>query len=167
MPIALVGITLLLIWQFNSFRRPVIIMMTIPLVFIGAAIGLLSTGAFFSFTAMLGLFSLAGIIVNNGIVLIDRIDSERESGLSVYDATISACIVRMRPILMTTLTTVLGLMPMMLFGGELWYPMSVVIIFGLAISSILTLGFVPVLYVTFFSIDTSKLSTWFKKTQII
>jgi len=64
---------------------------------------------------------------------------------------------------MTTLTTVLGLMPMMLFGGELWYSMSVVIIFGLALSSILTLGFVPVLYVTFFSIDISKISIWFKK----
>jgi len=64
---------------------------------------------------------------------------------------------------MTTLTTVLGLMPMMLFAGELWYPMSVVIIFGLALSSILTLGFVPVLYVTFFSIDISKISIWFKK----
>jgi len=63
---------------------------------------------------------------------------------------------------MTTLTTVLGLMPMMLFAGELWYPMSVVIIFGLALSSILTLGFVPVLYVTFFSIDISKISIWFK-----
>jgi len=64
---------------------------------------------------------------------------------------------------MTTLTTVLGLMPMMLFGGKLWYPMSVVIIFGLALSSILTLGFVPVLYATFFSIDISKISIWFKK----
>jgi len=64
---------------------------------------------------------------------------------------------------MTTLTTVLGLMPMMLFGGELWYLMSVVIIFGLALSSILTFGFVPVLYVTFFSIDISKISIWFKK----
>ncbi len=152
MPIALVGITLLLIWQFNSIRRPAIIMLTIPLVLIGAALGLLTTGAFFSFTAMLGLFSLAGIIINNGIVLIDRIDLERKDGLSVHDATIAACIARMRPILMTTLTTVLGLIPMMLFGGALWYPMSIVIIFGLAVSSILTLGFVPVLYVAFFSV---------------
>ena len=116
---------------------------------------------------MLGLFSLAGIIINNGIVLIDRIDSERENGLSVYDATMNACVVRMRPILMTTLTTVLGLMPMMLFGGALWYPMSVVIIFGLGVSSILTLGFVPVLYVIFFSTDTKKLSIWLERLHIV
>ena len=167
MPIALIGIVLLLIWQFNSIRRPAIIMLTIPLVLIGATLGLLSTGAFFSFTAMLGLFSLAGIIINNGIVLIDRIDSERENGLSVYDATMNACVVRMRPILMTTLTTVLGLMPMMLFGGALWYPMSVVIIFGLGVSSILTLGFVPVLYVIFFSTDTKKLSIWLERLHIV
>ena len=166
MPIALIGIALLLIWQFNSIRRPVIIMLTIPLILIGATIGLLMTGAFFSFTAMLGLFSLAGIIINNGIVLIDRIDSECENGLSVYDATMNACMSRMRPILMTTLTTVLGLIPMMLFGGALWYPMSVVIIFGLSVSSILTLGFVPVLYVMFFNNDGLKLGIWFKKSQL-
>jgi multidrug efflux pump subunit AcrB len=68
----------------------------------------------------------------------------------VREETIEACLARMRAILMTTLTTILGLIPMMLFGGYLWYPMSVVIIFGLAIGTILTLGFVPVLYVIFF-----------------
>ena len=165
MPLALVGIVLLLIWQFNSIRRPTIILLTIPLTLIGAAAGLLITGAFFSFTAMLGLFSLAGIIINNGIVLIDRIDSERAKGLSVHDATVNACIARMRPILMTTLTTVLGLIPLMLFGGALWYPMSIVIMFGLGISSILTLGFVPVLYVAFFSVDGSWLRQCYEKPK--
>ena len=150
MPIGLLGIILLLVWQFNSIRRPVIILMTIPLTLIGAAAGLLLTGAYLSFTAVLGIFSLAGIIVNNGIVLIDRIDSERATGLDVHDSIINASVSRMRPILMTTLTTVLGLIPLMLFGGALWYPMSIVIIFGLAVSSIFTLGFVPALYSTFF-----------------
>jgi len=146
LPFAMIAIAVLLVLQFNSFRRPTIIMMTIPLVLIGAVAGLLVMKAFFSFTAMLGLFSLAGIIVNNGIVLIDRIDYERDRGQKVNEAIITACIARVRPILMTTLTTILGLIPLTLFGGDMWYPMAVVIMFGLASGTLLTLGLVPVLY---------------------
>lgn len=150
LPFAMVGIIVLLVFQFNSFRRPAIIMLTIPLVIIGAVLGLLVSGAFFSFTALLGIYSLVGIIVNNGIVLIDRIDVERDTGKNVRESIIDACIARMRPILMTTLTTILGLIPMALFGGPMWFPMAVAIMGGLAIGSILTLGFVPVLYSLFF-----------------
>lgn len=150
LPFALIGIVVLLVLQFNSFRRPVIIMLTIPLVVIGAVGGLMLANAFFSFTALLGIYSLVGIIVNNGIVLIDRIDIERDAGASVREAIIEACLARMRPILMTTLTTILGLIPMALFGGAMWFPMAVVIMGGLAVGSILTLGFVPVLYSLFF-----------------
>lgn len=150
LPFALIGIVVLLVLQFNSFRRPTIIMLTIPLVVIGAVLGLFVSGAFFSFTALLGIFSLFGIIVNNGIVLIDRIDIERNDGKNIRDSIIKACLVRMRPILMTTLTTILGLIPMALFGGAMWFPMAVVIMGGLAIGSVLTLGFVPVLYSLFF-----------------
>lgn len=157
LPFALIGIIVLLVLQFNSFRRPVIIMLTIPLVVIGAVLGLLVSGAFLSFTGILGIYSLVGIIVNNGIVLIDRIDIERER-LGVREAIISASLARMRPILMTTLTTILGLIPMALFGGPMWFPMAVVIMGGLAVGSILTLGFVPVLYSLFFR-DRSFLST--------
>ena len=150
LPFAMIGIVILLVLQFNSYRRPAIIMLTIPLVIIGAVAGLMVSNAFFSFTAMLGIFSLFGIIVNNGIVLIDRIDIERENGKNIRNAIIDACLARMRPILMTTLTTILGLIPMAMFGGAMWYPMAVVIMGGLAIGSILTLGFVPVLYSLFF-----------------
>lgn len=150
LPFAMIGIIVLLVLQFNSFRRPAIIMLTIPLVVIGAVMGLMMAGAFFSFTALLGIFSLFGIIVNNGIVLIDRIDIERDNGKSIDNAIIEACLARMRPILMTTLTTILGLIPMALFGGAMWFPMAVVIMGGLAVGSILTLGFVPVLYSLFF-----------------
>ena len=150
LPFALIGIIVLLVLQFNSFRRPAVIMLTIPLVVIGAVLGLFVSGAFFSFTAMLGIFSLFGIIVNNGIVLIDRIDIERDSGKNIRDSIIEACLARMRPILMTTLTTILGLIPMALFGGAMWFPMAVVIMGGLAVGSVLTLGFVPVLYSLFF-----------------
>lgn len=146
LPLALIGITVLLVLQFNSFRRPIIILLTIPLVIIGAYLGLFLGQAFFSFTAILGIFSLFGIIVNNGIVLIDRIDAERLEGKCIQPAIIDACLARMRPILMTTLTTILGLIPMALFGGAMWFPMAVCIMGGLAVGSLLTLGCVPVLY---------------------
>lgn len=150
MPYCLAAIVALLIWQFNSFRRPLIILLTIPLSFIGAAAGLVIMQATFGFMAILGLFSLAGIIINNGIVLIDRIDQERAEGASVRDAIVNAAAARLRPIVMTTVTTVLGLLPLILFGGALWYGMANVIAFGLAVGTLLTLGVVPVLYSLFF-----------------
>ncbi len=145
-PHALFIIVALLVLQFNSFRRPAIILLTIPLVLIGAVAALAVTDAFFDFTAMLGLFSLAGIIINNGIVLIDRIDQGRQAGLEVDAAVREAALVRARPIIMTTITTVVGLLPLALFGGEFWFGMAVVIMGGLAVGTLLTLGFVPVLY---------------------
>ena len=145
LPFAVIGIMILLVLQFNSLRRMAIIMLTIPLVAIGAALGLSLGQAFFSFTAILGIYSLIGIIVNNGIVLLEKMDEELVSGQVVHDAIINACLARVRPILMTTLTTILGLTPMALFGGALWYPMAVTIMGGLAVGSLLTLGFVPVL----------------------
>ena len=146
--LALIGI--ILVWQFNSYRRPLIVVLTIPLVLIGASAGLLLTGAFLDFIGMLGLLSLAGVIINNGIVLIDRVDEERKLGQGIDEAVIAAAMARARPIIMTTLTTILGLFPLMLFGGELWFSMTIVIIFGLAIGTVFTLGFVPVLYSSFF-----------------
>lgn len=145
-PHCLLGIVALLVLQFNSFRRMGIVMSTIPLILIGAVAGLLAFGAHFEFTAMLGLFSLAGIIINNGIVLIDRIDQERDEGLGIDEAVVQACLSRLRPIAITTATTVIGLVPMALFGGQFWYSMSIVIMCGLAAGTVLTLGFVPVMY---------------------
>ena len=145
-PHALFLIVLLLVLQFDSFRRPAIILLTIPLVIIGANFGLAIFGAYFDFTAMLGLFSLAGIIVNNGIVMIDRIDQARNEGLAVDDAVTAAALARARPIIMTTITTIVGLLPLALFGGEFWYGMAIVIMCGLGVGTVLTLGFVPVLY---------------------
>ncbi|MEM9388497.1 MAG: efflux RND transporter permease subunit [Pseudomonadota bacterium] len=145
-PHALFLIILLLVLQFNSFRRTGVVMLTIPLIVIGANFGLAAFDAFFDFTAMLGLFSLAGIIINNGIVLIDRIDQGRKDGLDVDDAIVRAALARTRPIIMTTITTVVGLLPLALFGGEFWYGMAIVIMCGLGVGTVLTLGFVPVLY---------------------
>ena len=101
-----------------------LVLLTIPLILIGANFGLLIFRAYFDFTAMLGLFSLAGIIINNGIVLIDRIDTERQRGLAVDQAITAASLARARPIIMTTITTIVGLVPLALFGGEFWFGMA-------------------------------------------
>jgi multidrug efflux pump subunit AcrB len=149
-PHCLMGIVFLLILQFNSFRRPAIVFLTIPLVLVGATLGLLALNGFLDFVATLGFFSLAGVIVNNGIVLIDRIDQERGAGASTPDAVRTASLARVRPIVMTALTTILGLVPLMLFGGEFWYSMSIVMVFGLAVGTLLSLLLVPSLYLLFF-----------------
>jgi multidrug efflux pump subunit AcrB len=136
MPFCFFGIIVLLVWQFNSFRRPGIILFTIP----------------FDFFGILGLLSLAGVIINNGIVLIDRIDSERAMGTAPYEAVIKSAISRFRPILMTTITTILGVMPLILSVDPLFYSMAGIIAFGLAFGTVLTLGVVPVLYAILFRV---------------
>ncbi|MBT4989204.1 MAG: efflux RND transporter permease subunit [Rickettsiales bacterium] len=149
LPYAIIGMAILIILQFNSFRRTIIILLTIPLVLIGAVFGLWIGNAFLSFTAILGMFSLAGIVINNGIILIDKADIGCREGTDVTTAMTNACIVRLRPILITSLTTIIGLIPMTLFGGDMWYPMAIVIMAGLFVGTVLTLGVVPVLYVLF------------------
>ncbi|MDP8217773.1 MAG: efflux RND transporter permease subunit [Candidatus Theseobacter exili] len=150
LPLALGLIIILLISQFNSIRRSIIIALTIPGMIIGITPGLLITNAPFGFMAMLGMISLMGIIVNNAIMMIDRIEIERGLGQRIEDSIIIAAQHRFRPILMTTITTILGLIPLSLQGGEMWRPMANVIIFGLAFSTILTLVLCPVLYSLFF-----------------
>ncbi|WP_299618967.1 efflux RND transporter permease subunit [Pelagibius sp.] len=152
MPICLAGIVVLLIWQFNSFRRPAIIILTIPLAFAGAFVGLIVMNAPFDFFSILGLFSLAGVIINNGIVLIDRMDSERAAGRTDYEAVVMASLARFRPIMMSTITTVLGVMPLIISFDPLFYSLACILAFGLSLGTMLTLGVVPVLYATFFGI---------------
>jgi multidrug efflux pump subunit AcrB len=152
LPLCLFIIIVILIWQFNSFRRPFIIFCTLPLAFTGAFIGLLVMRAPFDFFGILGLLSLAGVIINNGIVLIDKIDSERAAGLDPYSAVNSAAISRLRPIVMTTVTTVLGVMPLIISVDPLFYSMAVIIASGLIFGTVLTLGVVPVLYTLYFRV---------------
>jgi multidrug efflux pump subunit AcrB len=156
LPMALAGIVVLLIGQFNSFRKGAIILATIPLILIGGTVGLIIMQAPYGFMVLLGFFSLAGILINNGIVLIDRIQTEEADGREPLDAVVTACLARLRPILMTTLTTVLGLVPLILFGGALFYGMASVIAFGLIFATVFTLGFVPVVYTLFFRISTRE-----------
>lgn len=149
MPTALFVMLLALMFQFNSVRRVALTFMTIPLVLIGAPIALLLTGQPLSFFAILGMISLAGIIINNAIVLIDQIDIERQT-LELKDAVISAAEKRVTPITLTTLTTVVGLTPMAISGGALFEPMATLMIGGLLFASIVTLFFVPSAYYLFF-----------------
>ncbi|MCJ8272938.1 MAG: efflux RND transporter permease subunit, partial [Psychrosphaera sp.] len=152
MPLVVGLILILLVMQFNSYRRALIIVLTIPLSMIGTVSGLLVMDAPFGFMVTLGIYSLAGIIINNGIVLIDRIDIERASGKSAYDAIVSSCITRLRPIAMTTITTIMGLMPLIINKDPLFYGLAVVLAFGLGIGTVLTLGVVPVLYAGLFGV---------------
>jgi multidrug efflux pump subunit AcrB len=151
-PVALGIMVLAIILQFNSFRRTLLTFITIPLIVIGIPFGLLLTGQPLSFFGTLGIISLSGIIINNAIVLIDQIDIER-SELDLRDAIVVASEKRLRPILLTSATTVLGLAPMAIAGGALWQPMAVLMMSGLAIASLLTLFFVPAGYLLLFRFD--------------
>ncbi len=142
-------IVLLLIIQFNSFRKMIMVTSTIPLGVIGVVIGLLTFQEPFGFMPFLGVISLAGIVINNAIVLIDRMEIEqKDNGRTVNDAVIMACLQRFRPILLATFTTVLGLIPLYLSGGEMWEGMAVSIMIGLLFGTVITLLFIP----SFFSI---------------
>ena len=128
-------------------------MFTIPLGLIGSALGLLLTGTTISVVVLIGLIMLAGIVVNNAIVLVDYINHLRRSeGLAKIDAVLHAGTARFRPILMTTSTTVLGLLPMALGlgeGAEIRAPMAITVIGGLLVSTLLTLVLIPVVYTLF------------------
>jgi multidrug efflux pump subunit AcrB len=147
-PLCLFGVLICLVGQFNSMRKPIVVLLTVPLAFTGVAIGLLVGGGFNSFMALLGILSLVGIVVNNAIVMLEQIDIEQAGGLEPYDAIITACLARMRPILMTALTTILGMMPIIISRDPLFYDMAITIAFGLAFATVLTLGLAPVLYAT-------------------
>lgn len=158
LPIAGLIIVLLLVGQFNSLRRPLIILLTIPLGFIGVVIGLLVAGSYFGFITLLGVISLAGIVINNGIVLLDRINLEIENGVGPAQAVLEACQRRVRPILLTTCTTVGGMLPLWYGGGPMFEPMAIAIIFGLSFATLLTLVFVPVMYALFFGLSFKEIT---------
>jgi len=138
--------------QFESFPYPLIIMFTVPLAMTGAVYGLYLGGMSVSVIAVIGAIMLAGIVVNNGIVLVDRINQLRHAGQQIGDAVRNAGSERLRPILMTTSTTVLGLLPMAMGlgeGAELRAPLAVTVISGLLLATLLTLVVVPVIYTLF------------------
>ncbi|GAB5520825.1 MAG: efflux RND transporter permease subunit [Rhodothermales bacterium] len=147
--IALLGIFGVLVLQFRSFSQPMIVFAAIPFAITGAVFALFLTGYSFSFMAFVGLTSLIGIVVNNSIILVDYANQLREQGASIVEAVREASATRFTPILLTTLTTIGGLLPLTLQNSTLWSPLGWAIIGGLAVSMLLTLFVVPVLYKLF------------------
>ncbi|MFH1277109.1 MAG: efflux RND transporter permease subunit [Candidatus Eisenbacteria bacterium] len=134
---------------FESLVHPFIVLFSIPLALVGVVLGLFVTGTEISVIVLIGVVMLAGIVVNNSIVLIDKVNRLRRSGVEKEEAVVRACRVRLRPILMTTLTTVLGLLPMALAlgeGAELRSPLAITVSFGLLLSTMLTLVVIPAIY---------------------
>ncbi|WP_320170615.1 efflux RND transporter permease subunit [Maridesulfovibrio sp.] len=150
MPLAMGLLVLVLIFQFNSFRRPLIILLTLPPMMCGITPGMILTASPFGFMPMLGMISLLGIIVNNAIMLIDRIEILRGRGMILSDSIVLASLERARPIIMTATTTIIGMVPLSLQGGEMWRPMANCIMSGLMFATVLTLILCPVLYSIFF-----------------
>ena len=144
--VAIIGIFGVLVLQFRSYSQPLIVFSAIPLALIGSIIALLITGYSFSFTAFIGLTSLVGIVINNSIILVDYANQLRREGRDLISALKEAGEARFTPIILTTATTVGGLLPLTLRGGSLWAPMGWTIIGGLVVSTILTLVIVPILY---------------------
>jgi len=151
--------------QFESLVDPFIIIFTIPLSFVGVALALLITGTSLSVMALVGMVMLVGIVVNNSIVLVDYINQCREQGMEMFEAVLEGGKVRMRPVLMTALTTILAMSPLAMGlgeSGENWAPMARSVMGGLAAGAFFTLMVVPVIYMIFEKF-AEKIRRWFKK----
>ncbi len=146
LPIGLLVLLGVLMAEFNSFRRVGLILVTVPLAATGVVPGLLIGGQPFGFMSLLGVFALVGIVVNNAIVLLEVVEQRRREGASVDEALATAVEQRIRPILLTTLTTVAGLLPLAFSPSTLWPPLAWAMISGLLASTVLTLVVVPALY---------------------
>lgn len=155
LPFAALVIVLLLVGQFNSFRKTSIVLMTIPLGFIGMAWGLVITDVPFGFFTILGIISLSGIVINNAIILIDQIGIEEEAGTPARNAIINASIQRFRPILLTTATTCGGMLPLAL-GKDMFQTMAITLIGGMLVGTAITLLLVPAVYSLMFKVPSKE-----------
>ena len=147
--LALMGIFLLLASQFRSYIQPIIIMMAIPFGLIGAVLGHLVMGMQFTMVSMFGIVALSGIVVNDALILIDFINRTVRSGMDIDKAVVESGKARFRPVLLTSITTIAGLFPLLLersFQAQFLIPMAVSISFGLLAATLLTLLYVPALY---------------------
>lgn len=150
--------------QFESFRHPLTIMFSVPMAGIGVVVGLVVTQTPLSVPGFIGLIMLAGIVVNNAIVLVDYVNILRSRGVEKEEALVQAGRTRLRPVLMMTLTTVLGMVPLALGigeGAEVQAPMAIVVVFGLAFSTILTLVVVPLMYLWVDGIGQGRIARFF------
>lgn len=151
-------IFLVLVWQFAHVFKPLIVFAAIPFGMVGVVLGLTVTGTNFGFMAFLGVASLIGVIVSHIIVLFDFIEESREHGVELHRAVIDAGLVRLRPVLVTVLATIGGLIPLAIEGGPMWRQLVYVQIGGLLLATVVTKGVVPLLYVAF--TESLKLIRW-------
>ncbi|MEM8814402.1 MAG: efflux RND transporter permease subunit [Pseudomonadota bacterium] len=154
LPLGFAAMVLTVFVLFGAVRQPVVIWLVVPLALIGVVVGLLLTGIPLEFMGILGLLSLSGLLIKNGIVLVDQTDFEINAGKPRFDAVVEAAASRVRPVMMGALTTVLGVVP--LFFDAFFQSMAVVIVFGLSFATVLTLVIVPVLYAMFFKIGSEE-----------
>ena len=158
MVVSVLAIYLALVLQFNSLTKPLIVFAAVPFGMAGGMMGLLFFDVPLGFFALLGLSSLAGVIISHMIVLFEYIEEAHERGEPLRRAVIDAALVRLRPVLVTVLATVGGLIPLVIKGGPLWEPLCYVQIVGLLIATLVTKVVVPVLYVLF--VEDFKLISW-------
>jgi multidrug efflux pump subunit AcrB len=153
-PICILGMFIVLLWLFNSLRRPIIIMLTVPLSLIGVSAGLLITGLPFGFMAILGFLGLSGMLIKNAIVLIDQIELELNNGVPPYKAVLDSSVSRVRPVVMAAGTTILGMIPLVF--DPFYSSMAATIMSGLFAATFLTLIIVPVMYTKVYKIKAEK-----------
>ncbi len=149
LPLSLLVMVLISVLLFNALKQPIIIWLLVPMSVNGVVVGLVGTGLPFTFTALLGLLSLSGMLIKNGIVLVEEIDLVRAEGVPLKEAIVTACVSRLRPVVLAAATTILGMVP--LLTDAFFVSMAVTIMGGLAFASILTLIAAPVFYYVFFA----------------
>jgi multidrug efflux pump subunit AcrB len=154
LPLGFLAMVLVVVVLFNALKQPLIIWLTVPLALIGVVIGLLVTNTAMEFMAILGLLSLSGLLIKNAIVLVDQMDLEIREGKPRFDAVLDSAASRVRPVMMGSVTTVLGVIPLLL--DAFFKSMAVVLIFGLSFATLLTLVIVPVFYAKFFHIKPDE-----------
>ena len=154
LPLSFIVMVLISILLFNALRQPLVIWLLVPMAVNGVVIGLLGTGLPFTFTALLGLLSLSGMLIKNGIVLVEEIDLVRREGKALEETIVTACTSRLRPVALATATTILGMSP--LLTDAFFVSMAVTIMCGLAFASLLTLVAAPVLYFVLFAGDERR-----------
>jgi multidrug efflux pump subunit AcrB len=153
-PLGFLAMVLVVVVLFGKIKQPLIIWSVVPLAMIGVVFGLVVTGVPLEFMGMLGLLSLSGLLIQNGIILVDRMDTEINEGKPRFDAIVDSAASRVRPVVLGSFTTALGVIP--LFFDAFFQSMAVVIVFGLSFATVITLLFVPVLYATFMQVDAKE-----------
>jgi multidrug efflux pump subunit AcrB len=153
-PMGLLAMVLVVFILFGKVRQPLVIWLVVPGLFIGVVFGLVVTGIPLEFMGILGILSLSGLLIKNAIILVDQMDFEIRNGKPKYDSVVDAATSRVRPVMMGTLTTVLGVIP--LFFDAFFQSMAVVIVFGLTFATLLTLLIVPVLYAIFMNVHPKE-----------